>query len=217
MSEESRAIRSDNMHIFSGEDSERIRPLFDEMDRLRARVAELERQRDERLILPVKLCRDCDTALRMLIDGVTIAYCCPQCYAADDIQITAEKDAPVLGVETDPGTYEVTADTTSVAASGPRTNETRPDVEASAADEWGPDDIFDLPSLGKVVGEYVGVPKARHDAEQAVVEAAKTWRAWIATIHSDGGSMFIPEDELMLAVDALSTSQRDRQEASDGA
>jgi len=83
-----------------------------ERDRLRARVAELERQRDERLILPVKPCRDCDTAPRMRIDGVTIAYCCPQCYAADDIQITAEKDAPALGVETDPGTYEVTADTT---------------------------------------------------------------------------------------------------------
>jgi len=44
MSEESRAVRFDNMHIFSGQDSERIRPLFDEMDRLRARVAELERQ-----------------------------------------------------------------------------------------------------------------------------------------------------------------------------
>jgi hypothetical protein len=100
-------------------------------------------------------------------------------------------------------------DPTSVAASGPRTNETGPDVEASAADEWGPDDIFDLPSLGKVVGEWVCLTRARHDAEQAVVEAAKAFRHWCRP----SSHMSPPAQALIAAVDALSTSQRDRQEA----
>jgi hypothetical protein len=37
-------------------------------------------------------------------------------------------------------------------------------------------DTISLPSFAKVVGEYVGVPKARYDAERAVIEAAKALR-----------------------------------------
>jgi len=49
----------------------------------------------------------------------------------------------------------------------------------------------------------------------AVVEAAKAWRASMAAVTPH--NLSIEERALIAAVDALSTSQRDRQEASDGA
>jgi len=82
------------------------------------------------------------------------------------------------------------------------------------------DDDYDLPSLGKDVGEWVCITRARHDAEQAVVEAAKESRAAEKEATKLGRQTGYGTPRavhasraLDRAVDALSTSQRDRQEA----
>jgi predicted Zn-ribbon and HTH transcriptional regulator len=83
----------------------------DQLDELITSLAKAETERDERLVLADKICGDCDTAPRMVIDNVTITYCCPECHAADDVQI----DAP-----------------TPVGGSAARSNETGPSVAGRA-------------------------------------------------------------------------------------
>lgn len=57
-------------------------------------------------------------------------------------------------------------------------------------------------------GFYAGSPGWRLRRLMAVVEAAKAWRAFIASVVAvDGTTMFIPENALIAAVDALGETQ----------
>jgi len=74
---------------------------------LRGRVAELERENEQALAtltelapvkardeaLPLKMCPDCKK-IAMLIDELTIVYCCPECYAADETIIRPQPAVP---------------------------------------------------------------------------------------------------------------------------
>jgi hypothetical protein len=77
------------------------------------------------------------------------------------------------------------------------------------------DDDYDLPSLGKDVGEWVSVPKAEWELIEAVLDAAKAFAYGGGTDAWRTGFTWQHVKALGAAVDALSTSQRDRQEASD--
>jgi hypothetical protein len=150
-----------------------------EVEALRARVAELERESEQALatltaLAPIK--------------------------ARDEDELSAPEFGPISKADYDAMAF--------IGGGGIKSK----DASVTPADEWGPDDIFDPPSLGKVVGEWVCITRARHDAEQAVVEAAKAFRHWCRP----SSHMSPPAQALITAVDALSTSQRDRQEASDG-